>query len=204
MSVYRFGMCAWEGGKGGTNKPSSQSSHMATFEIPTCPSIAESGHASFVSRPLVHCRKPTAVTAPYGSITYNHQKGEMPFEWDNKDAFLAWLTAEEHENAIKFISQHMYQCSQGFLGGKQDHKAKTQIKRKIAPMKTGCQCRMTIKMYLHTDTILGKYEGDHDHVLCNDNLRFLRLTERTKISVMDMVCMGMDSKAILPLSDHGG
>ncbi|KAH9014443.1 hypothetical protein EDB85DRAFT_2157411 [Lactarius pseudohatsudake] len=183
---------------------------MPTFEIPTCPPIAESGRASFASEPRVRRGERAAVKPLYGSITYDRQKGEMPFEWDNKNTFLAWLAAEERDKAIKFIvsstrksnspnwrERHVYRCSREFSGGKWDPEDKSQFKHKIAPMKTGCQCRVTIKMYPHTDTILGKCEGDHDHTLGDDNLRFLRLTERTKISVMDMVCKGMDSKAIL-------
>ncbi len=91
----------------------------------------------------------------------------------------------------------MYWCSWEFSGGKQDCEDTNQLNQKITAMKTGCQCCVTIKMYPHTKTILGKYEGNHNHALGDDNLQFLRLTERNKIFVMDMVCMGMDSKVIV-------
>ncbi len=73
------------------------------------------------------------MTPLYRSITYDRQKGEMPLKWVNEDVFLAWLAAEECENAIKLIVSHtegsdspnwqachVYQCSWEFSGGKQD------------------------------------------------------------------------------------
>src|SRR6266702_3491464 len=210
MRVRVLVWSVWEEGQGGTNKTSSQYPHMPTFEIPTGPSITEWGHTSLVSEtPVCHGKCP-AMTPSYRSITYDRQKGEMPLKWVNEDAFLAWLAAEECENAIKLIvsrtedsdspnwrARRVYRCLWEFSGGKQDCEDTNQSNRKITAMKTGCQCRVTIKMYPHTETILGKYEGNHNHALGDDNLRFLRLTERNKIFVMDMVCMGMDSKAIV-------
>ena len=52
-------------------------------------------------------------------------------------------------------------------------------------------------MYLHTETILGKYEGQHDHALGDDNLQFLRLLDSIRVCLMEMIHMRMDSKAIL-------
>jgi hypothetical protein len=67
----------------------------------------------------------------------------------------------------------------------------------IPSKKTGWQCCLMIKHYLHTDTILGKYEDEHDHAIGDENLRFTRLLDTTKALVMDMVCTGIDSKAIV-------
>src|SRR6266702_671049 len=124
----------WEEGQGGTNKTSSQSPHMLTFEIPTSPSITKWGHTSLVSKTPVHCSKHPTMTPPYRSITYDCQKGEMPLEWVNEDVFLAWLAAKECENAIKLIVsctegsespnwwvRRVYWCLWEFSGGKQDH-----------------------------------------------------------------------------------
>ena len=54
-----------------------------------------------------------------------------------------------------------------------------------------------IKMYLHTKTIFGKYEGQHDHTLDDDNLQFLRLLDGIRVCLMEMIHMGIDSKAIV-------
>jgi hypothetical protein len=37
-------------------------------------------------------------------------------------------------------------------------------------MKTGCQCCLIVKMYPQTETILGKYDGQHNHLLGDENL----------------------------------
>jgi len=149
-------------------------------------------------------------TAPYGSITYDHQKGVMPLEWANEDEFSAWLIAEETEKTIKFIlscthtldspnwqAWHVYRCAQEFSDGKSSYCTTTQQDQKIPSMKTGCWSCLTIKLYPNTETILGKYEDQHNHALGDDNLRFLRLSERIRNLVMDLVHIGVDSKAIV-------
>jgi hypothetical protein len=62
------------------------------------------------------------------------------------------------------------QCSHEFTGGKTDYQNKYQQDRKIPSKKTGCRCHLTIKRYLQTDAILGKYQEEHDHPLGDDNL----------------------------------
>ena len=51
--------------------------------------------------------------------------------------------------------------------------------------------------YPHTRTILGKYDGQHDHPLGDENLRFLRLSHHIRSLVMDMIREGMDAEAIV-------
>ena len=63
--------------------------------------------------------------------------------------------------------------------------------------KTGCQCCLTIKRYPHTETILGRYEDRHNHALGDNNLRFIRLSHKIRNLVMDMVYIGIESKAIV-------
>ncbi len=134
----------------------------------------------------------------------------MPLEWVSENEFLVWLAAEENKNTIKFIvsfteeshspnwrARRVFKCSREFSGGKPDRKNTFQWDRKIPSMKTGCQCRLTIKLYPHTETVLGKYEGQHDHALGDDNLRFLRLSDNVRNVVMDMIHTGIDSKAIV-------
>ena len=70
-------------------------------------------------------------------------------------------------------------------------------KRKILLKKMGCQCRLTIKFYQHTDTILGRYEDADNHPLGDKNLRFTWLTDRTRDLVMEMVCQGIESTVIV-------
>ena len=162
------------------------SPYMQTFEIPTGPSITKMGGLHLLLEAKV-CPHKRPVTRPlYGSITYDQQKGVMPLEWANEQEFLAWLTAEETENTIKFILSNteasdssanwqarcIYRCSQEFSGGKSHYNYKNTTKQdqKIPSIKAGCQRCLTIKYYPNTETILGKYEGEHNHTLGNDNL----------------------------------
>lgn len=170
-------------GKEGQTISSSQSPHMPTFEIPTAPSFPERG--CLVSEPHARRRKCAVTKSPYGSMAYDREKGTMPLEWENEDEFLGWLAAEEHENTFQLIVsrteasdspnwqvQRVHRCSREFSGGK--HKKKQEgtkpSNRKISTKKTGCRFRLTIKHYPDTETIRGKYEGQHDHALGDDNL----------------------------------
>ena len=66
-----------------------------------------------------------------------------------------------------------------YTGGKSDYQNKHgKQERKFPSKKTGCQCRLTIKCYPGTDVILGKYKDEHDHLLSDENLRFLQPSAR--------------------------
>jgi hypothetical protein len=91
----------------------------------------------------------------------------------------------------------MFRCLHEFTGGKTDYQNKYHQDWKIPSKKTGCRCHLTIKHYLQTDAILGKYEEEHDHPVGDDNLQFLRLSGKIRNLVMDMVYIGIDSKVIV-------
>ncbi len=183
---------------------------MSALGIPTGPPITENKHAYHIRKQKAHCAKDPVMTWQHGSITYDRKKAGMMQEWANKDKFLAWLAAKESEKAIELIvSQvewsdspiwwewHMLKCSREYMGGKQDCENVNQWERKIPSKKTGCRCCLTIKRYPHTETILGKYEDQHDHALGDENLQFTRLSDATKELVMQMVHTGVDPKAIV-------
>lgn len=153
-----------------------------------------------------------ATTQAYGSITYDRTRGKMPLEWSNEEEFGAWLAAEESERAVELIvsnvahsdspnwrERRILRCSREWTGGRlaQNESGTTERNRKIPSKKTGCRCRLTIKFYRHTETILGKYENDHDHPLGDENLQFTRLSEKTRDMVMELVHVGIDAKAIV-------
>ena len=183
---------------------------MATFDIPIGPSISERGTTCLMSG-----AKPAKVRCPvrkpvYGSITYDREKGNMPLEWPNEDGFRIWLAAEEQDKVIHLILSHteasdspnwrarrMFRCSREFSGGKPHREKKHQHDRKIPSMKTGCRCKLIVKQYPGTEIILGKYEGAHDHPLGDDNLRFLRLSNKVRNLVKGMILTGMGSQAMV-------
>ena len=149
-----------------------------------------------------------------GSLAYDHEKGGMTFKWDNNEASLIWLAAEqsdkpielvvsqiEYSNSLEWQEQRMLQCSHKSMGGKMDYQKKHQWERKVPSKKTGCQCHLMVKHYPQMDLILRKYQEEYNHLLSDDNLQFLRLSGKIRNLVMDMVYIGIDSKAIV---SHSG
>ena len=53
-----------------------------------------------------------------------------------------------------------------------------------------------VKHYPQMDLILRKYQEEYNHLLSDDNLQLLRLSGKIRNLVMDMVYIGIDSKAI--------
>jgi hypothetical protein len=150
------------------------------------------------------------------AIVFNNQKKQAAratatlLKWPNEEEFLAWRAAQESENAIKLIvskvmnsdspnwqARRVLKCSREWTGGQLAHCNSVEGNRKIPSKKTGCRCHLTIKLYHHTKAILGKYENEHDHPLGDDNLRFIRLSDKTKDVVMEMVHAGIDGKVIV-------
>ena len=183
---------------------------MPTFEIPTGPAITQTNLAYHGPREEVRRTKRCITTMRRGSMAYDREKGGMMLEWANEEEFLAWLAAEESEKTIGLIvsqiersnsplwrERRVLRCSREFTGGKRDYQNGNQWERKIPSKKTGCQCRVTVKQYPQTEVMLGKYDGQHDHPLGDDNLRFIRLSGKIRDLVMDMVYIDIDSKTIV-------
>jgi hypothetical protein len=135
----------------------------------------------------------------------------MTLQWDNNDAFLAWVASEESNKTIELVvsktvrstdspdwrERSELRCSRGFTGRKSDYQKWHERERKIPSKKTDCECNLTIKRYPDTEVILGKYHDEHNHPLGDDNLRFLRLSDKIRNLVMDMVHIGIESKIIV-------
>jgi hypothetical protein len=135
----------------------------------------------------------------------------MTLEWASSKKFQEWLAAKESDKSIELIVSHTTKltdsqvwrewrvlwCSREFMGGKINYQKKTQWERKIPSKKNGCQCRLIIKLYPDTNTILGKYDNQHNHLVSNSNLRFTRLLGKIRNLVMDMVYTGIDSQVIV-------
>lgn len=184
---------------------------MSTFLVPTGPAITQGSLAYDVSRVEARRAKRPNMTARRGSLAYDREKGGMTLDWANEAKFQEWLAAEESEKSIELIvsqikrsdssgtwrERRVLRCSREFTGGKRAYQKKNQWERRIPSKKTGCQCCLIIKRYPGTETILGKYEDQHDHPLGDDNLRFNRLSGNVRNLVMDMVYVGIDSKAIV-------
>src|SRR6266851_2509107 len=111
-----------------------------------------------------------------GSFYYNQVCGRYPMEWAGPSEFEAWRQEEELAYSIELIPSNTvhggrlwtrkrtYGCSRQPSGGpSNDQKKFSDRQWKIASKKMGCRCRIIIKYYLHTSTILGHYVSEHDH-----------------------------------------
>ncbi len=190
-----------------------QSNGMATFEIAVGPSIAKNIHTLQTPRSDRRLIKDPTTTHQCGSITSDQKKDNMTLEWANEEEFLAWRAAEESDNTIELIvskvmhsnsliwqERRVLRCSREWTGGQlAQNKSGDTAKRdmKIPSNKTGCWCCLTIKLYWHTETILREYEREHSHPLRDENLRFTRLSDKTRNLVMDLVHIGVDTKVVV-------
>ena len=188
---------------------------MATFEIAVRPSVAKNLQLCRTSGTNKRPVEDPVTTLCLGSITHDRKQGKMPSKWKNEEDFHAWLAAEESNKGIELVvshvrhsdspiwwEQHVLKCLHEWTGSrpaqnKSESPTPVEQDRKIPSKKTGCQCRLTLKFYRHTETILGRYESKHDHPLGDDNLRFTRLTDRTRELVMEMVHTGVKTKIIV-------
>src|SRR6266702_2755463 len=190
-----------------------QSNGMAMFEIAVGPSIAKNIRTFRTPGSDRRLIEDPATTHQRGSITSDWKKDNMTLEWANEEEFLAWRAAKESDNTIELIvskvvhsnspiwrERHVLRCSREWMGGQlaQNKSGDTAKRdRKIPSKKTGCRCRLTIKLYWHTETILGEYEREQGHPLRDENLRFTWLSDTTRNLVMDLVHIGFDTKVVV-------
>ena len=134
------------------------------------------------------CSETPANSKKMGSFNWNQENG-WAMEWAGITEFDTWLKEEQLAKSIKFIlsctktgtrlwsGKQTYVCSrQMSRGQKQYNKKLPDQQRKIDSKKTGCQCQIEIKSYLHTETILGRYKEDHDHGIQLANIPYTCLS----------------------------
>jgi hypothetical protein len=91
-----------------------------------------------------------------------------------------------------------YVCSREWSGGKIKYKKKFPDRlRKKDSIKTGCQCRIVIKQYPHTQIVLRQYEEDHDHDLGLANIRFTHLSHASREQIRIGLEMKIDPREIV-------
>ena len=101
-----------------------------------------------------------------GSFNYDWERGNYLMEWSDLAAFNVWHQKEELCYSIELIlsmvkcrgplwtERWVYICSCQMSGGQKKYEKKNPgWHRKIDSKKTGCHCRVAIKLYPHTDTI---------------------------------------------------
>src|SRR5713226_2509095 len=140
--------------------------------IPTVPDDAN----------LEHIKSDTinpTMSSKMRSITYNQEISSYNLEWESRAEFNKWLTYEQatigieiklskirhSKNKSLYLTCETFCCVCNRIGGKSHYIKKTIYEQKIEnkQIEGGCSCLIQIKIYFHTNTILGKYDYDHFH-----------------------------------------
>jgi hypothetical protein len=128
---------------------------------------------------------PTTLTK-MGSITYNREEAGYNLKWESRDNFNKWLTHEQAtigieiwlsrtyypKNSALYSKGEIFCCAHNGTGGEKHYVKKTTCERKIdsKQIEGRCPCSIQIKIYPHTNTILGRYNTNHSHPVSKDNL----------------------------------
>ena len=131
-------------------------------------------------------------------------------EWSDLTAFNTWCQEEELRYSIELVAStvkpggplwtqyRLYVCSRQLSGGRKQYEKKNPAwNRKIDSKKTGCRCRVAIKLYPHTDTILGNYTNTHDHEIGSDNITYTRMSGVPWEQIKLMLVQKVDHKEIV-------
>src|SRR5712672_3088811 len=123
-----------------------------------------------------------------GSFNYDREKRSYPMEWPSLAAFDAWRRNEELAHSVEFIAsssarptiieegpmlwtmRRVYVCSR-----QPKYPDREQIQKiGSGSKKTGCRFRVVIKLYPHTETVLGRCTRTHNHEIDVDNVPHTR------------------------------
>ena len=153
--------------------------------------------------------KAPATSTKRGSYNYDREHG-YPLEWSDFAAFNAWRREEELQDSIELIAstvkrggplwteKRLYVCSRQPSGGRREvEKKNPDWRRKIGSKKTGCRCRVVIKLYPHTDAILGNYTNTHDHEVGSENIAYMRMSHAAREQIKSMLVQKVDHKEIV-------
>jgi transposase len=94
--------------------------------------------------------------------------------------------------------KRIYVCSRQRSGGPSKYQKKhPERHRKLESKKTGCRCRVVIKQYPHTETILGRYTNKHDHEIGQANAAYTRPSRNAREQIKTKLMQNVDPKEIV-------
>jgi len=160
-----------------------------------------------VAHPIVAVAAPPVdVTDPAtsernGSITRDMKRRSPTHEWNSLDEFKTWRMKEQLDHGIELLlvrtfsasgslwhEKRIYVCSRQGTGGKSKSIGKHLERIRSRPSnRTGCRCRVIIKTYPHTSTVLGWYRAEHDHATGILNLGSTRLQDTTRANASGLL-----------------
>jgi hypothetical protein len=147
-----------------------------------------------------------------GSLNWDREKGGYTHEWADFAEFTAWCQAEERAYLIEFISKtratprvqgavwterRLFECARAKSKSGNAYQKKTESQRKIGSKRTGCGCKIVIKHYPHTLTILGYYDAEHDHDIGLKNVPYTRLSNEAWERINIMLSQNIEPKYIV-------
>jgi hypothetical protein len=145
-----------------------------------------------------------------GSFNYDQERGEYPMEWSDLTAFNAWCWEEELHYSIELIlsvvkhrgplwtERRVYLCSHQMSGGQKKYEKKNLgWHHKINSKKTSCHCCIAIKLYPHTDTILGNYMNMHVYEIGSANIAYMWMSGIAHEQIRSMLVQRVDHKEII-------
>jgi hypothetical protein len=121
-----------------------------------------------------------------GSFLHDREN-RYNLEWESRADFNNWLKHEQATYGIEIRvsktqkARELYSLGETFhcvyngTGGKKHYVKKTvcEYKIKSKQIDSGCPCFIHIKIYPHTNTILGKYNHNHSYPTSKDNLKYV-------------------------------
>ncbi|KAI0279161.1 hypothetical protein BC826DRAFT_976007 [Russula brevipes] len=165
---------------------------MSVFVIPDAPPKFQINPMHRWACGNVVAQEDPGTSTRVGSISHDREKKRFTVEWEDLDDFQAWLKAKQLDNSIEFISHHtthlegpiwqewcVYSCARGRTKGDSSSQPKPGANWKIERKFTDCKCKITMKLYWHVPTVLGRYETEHNHEIHDENLRYTRLSTET-------------------------
>ena len=149
------------------------------------------------------------------SYNYDRVHG-YPLGWSDFAAFNVWCREEELHYSIELITstikrgvmvkcggplwteKWLYVCSHQPSGGRTEFEKKHLDWRcKIGSKKTGCRCWVVIKLYPHTDAILGNHTNMHNHEVGLENIAYTRMSHVAQEQIKSMLVQKVDCKEIV-------
>ena len=159
------------------------------------------------------CSPPQPPKPLPGTFEADMLSGHFSLQWASKEDFVAWREEEQKKKSIEFWENRRiwdgyrydetvyYVCSRGAPGGATTYMKKNlHWQRKVPAKRTGCKCSLTVKTYLDTKTVLGKYNESHNHEIGNANLRLTRILKETRELIAGLLRSGVTSDNIVRLS----
>jgi hypothetical protein len=140
----------------------------------------------------------------YGDYESDLHSGRYNHTWKSWRAFEQFREQEEDSFSIElrkvqnltggllYKERKPYVCSRAGTGGQKDYEKKNpQWNRKVDSKFTDCKCSLVVKTYHGMETVLGKYRTNHNHPIGAENLKYTRISSKTRYWIAALVrCFG--------------